>query len=61
MALKPPQERIKDMLKALGREDKCKGCGATIWWVRTKNDKPAPYSEAGVNHFADCPKANEFR
>lgn len=61
MQLKPAEERIADMLKVLGQEGTCKGCGAKIWWVKTKNDKPAPYTEAGINHFSDCPDKERFR
>lgn len=61
MILKPAEERIKDMLKVLGREGACTACGKKIWWVKTKNAKNAPYTEEGINHFADCPKANQFR
>lgn len=61
MATKPPEERIKDLVKAVGQEGQCRGCGRKIWWIVTKNGKKAPYTDEGLNHFADCPKANEFR
>jgi Fe-S cluster biogenesis protein NfuA len=47
---------------------KCRGCGASIIWGTTKNGKNFPISRVlneniyeYISHFADCPKANEFR
>lgn len=54
----------------------CKGCGAPVYWILTKNKKhmqvdchagagcQTPTSErpgSGVSHFATCPKAEAFR
>ena len=33
---------------------KCRGCGAQIWWVKTKNDKNVPCNEDGSSHFSSC-------
>lgn len=62
--LRPAEERIKDLLKVLGQEDRCRGCGRKIWWLAPKNGKRVPYTEEGINHFQhfeDCEKANKFR
>ena len=40
---------------------KCRGCGAQIWWVKTKNDKNVPCNEDGSSHFSSCPQADKFR
>lgn len=39
----------------------CQRCKRTIWMVRMKSGKLAPYTDDAVNHFADCPHAAEFR
>lgn len=39
----------------------CKKCGRDIWFVTTRHGKQAPYTPAGISHFADCPHAEEFR
>lgn len=49
------------LLKQIGDPGKCRGCGADIWWVTHKNGKKAPYTAAGLNHFADCSAANKFK
>jgi hypothetical protein len=39
----------------------CKGCGKPIRFVRSQTTgKMVPLTESGLNHFLDCPKANEF-
>ncbi len=40
---------------------KCQGCGQVITWNKTTKGKAAPMNLLGVSHFADCPRANEFR
>jgi hypothetical protein len=40
---------------------KCRGCQATIYWVKTLNGKRMPVNADGTSHFSNCPKANEFR
>jgi len=52
---------IATLLKAIGDEGKCRGCGQQIWWVRTKSGKRMPVTAAGLCHFADCPAAQAFR
>lgn len=39
----------------------CRGCGALIVWIVTKNDKRMPVDSDGTSHFATCPKASNFR
>lgn len=53
-------------------QGKCTACGASIFWILTKNDKRMPLSAASarleedgsktyVSHFSDCPQADHFR
>ena len=49
------------LLNAVGDRGFCKGCGAAIYWVQHKNGKKAPYTQDALNHFADCPKAKDFK
>jgi hypothetical protein len=53
--------RIQMILQHVGDKGVCKGCGRDIWWVKHKNGKAVPYTWEGLNHFIDCPKANEFK
>lgn len=43
------------------RVDMCKGCGAGIFWQKTKNGKWMPLDPDGTPHWSTCPKAEEFR
>lgn len=36
-------------------------CKAPIFWVNHANGKKVPYTEAGLNHFIDCPGRERFR
>ena len=54
------REWMRQLLARVGDEDKCP-CGATIYFVRHRNGRSAPYEESGQIHFATCPKAAEFR
>ena len=46
---------IEKRLNGLGvKRVFCKYCDATIFWVHTINDKPAPVDLNLVNHFATC-------
>jgi hypothetical protein len=49
------------LLRNIGDKGRCKGCGSPIYWVRHKNGRVGPYSENGLSHFIDCPKADQFR
>ena len=53
----------------------CKGCGAMVYWIRTRKGKLMPVDTRvdgglepmrdrdgrGLSHFATCPKADRFR
>jgi len=52
---------INLLLKLVGSQGQCKGCGLEIYWVRHNNGKKAPYTKDGLNHFADCKVADRFR
>lgn len=49
------------LLTNIADKGTCTGCGATVYWVRHKNGKRVPYTTAGLNHFIDCSKADQFR
>lgn len=55
------RSRILVLLKQIGTPGRCRACGATIYWVQHLNKRWAPYTELGLNHFADCPKREEFK
>ena len=68
MSATPAQDReaflltnIRALLTAIGAFARCEGCGAAIWFVMTNRGRRAPYTEEALNHFANCPKASEFR
>jgi hypothetical protein len=52
---------IRSLMLLIGDLDTCRACGKSIYWVRHLNGKCAPYTEAGLNHFIDCPRAQEFK
>lgn len=52
---------IDKILKLCGEKGICRGCGEEIFWMRHRNGKSAPYTIKGLNHFADCPKAKDFK
>lgn len=54
-------QNIRRLLDQIGERSTCKGCGQAIWWVQHRNGKRAPYTPAGLNHFADCKAAAQFR
>ncbi len=55
------RERAKAFAKVAGDAGECRSCGATIYWVKTRNGKRAPYDGEGISHFATCPNANRHR
>ena len=55
------RRNIHLLLKQVGDIAICKGCGKEIYWVKHKNGKATPYNTEGMNHFADCVKAQDFR
>lgn len=53
---------IRALFKVLAvRESTCKACGAAIFFVKTPAEKWLPYTADALPHFADCPKADDFR
>lgn len=52
---------IADILFRAGAEDYCRGCRAKIYWIKHLNGKNAPYTEAGLIHFVDCPERDQFK
>lgn len=53
---------MQALLKHVGSSAYCKGCGAQILWVRhVDNGKSVPYDPDGINHFATCTKAAQFK
>lgn len=51
---------MQQLLERIATPTTCRGCPATIYMVRHKNGAIAPYTAAGISHFADCPAANQF-
>ena len=39
----------------------CRGCGSTIFWIKTAAGKMMPVDPDGTSHFATCPEALRFR
>lgn len=54
-------DRVRALLKIVGDESTCRSCSRTIYWVKTRNGKRAPYTDQGISHFADCPNAAKHR
>ena len=56
-------ERINALLdKIAERKRPCGTCGVQLWFVRhIDSGRLAPYTYQGINHFANCPFAAEFR
>lgn len=44
-----------------GGSTKCRGCEASIYWVKNHEGKAYPVTELGLNHFADCPAREQFK
>lgn len=53
--------RIEQLLSHTGSWAQCKGCFKPIYWMVHNNGKKVPYTPEGLNHFADCPAAAQFR
>ncbi len=45
----------------VGGESPCKGCGQTIFWVKTKKGKNMPVDASDVCHWETCPARDGFR
>jgi len=54
-------EQFRAMLNMITSECKCKKCDAPIWFIKSKNNVFMPITEDGLNHFADCSAAKDFR
>jgi len=52
---------LKRLVAAVGMVGECKGCNASILWVRHMNGKSVPYTTGGENHFINCPAAKDFK
>lgn len=59
LALENNMEMILDQVAVEVRP--CKACNVKLWFVRTKAGKILPLRYDGTSHFADCPKADQFR
>jgi hypothetical protein len=56
------RSNIAKLLANVGDKGQCRGCGAEIWWItHNKSGKKVPYTPEGLNHFADCPAAAQFK
>ena len=56
------EANIARLMKTIGADvGVCRGCNARVYWVTTRNGKKAPFTAAGLSHFADCPAAERFR
>jgi hypothetical protein len=62
MDLPSLEKRISTLLQLVAEEIRpCRACGVQLAIVRHRNGKPTPYTMEGVNHFIDCPHADQFR
>jgi hypothetical protein len=52
---------MRSLLEKIGRKTSCDSCGKTIYFVRHTNGANAPYTEAGLIHFVDCPERDRFK
>lgn len=63
-----------DLQRAKAQPAPCRGCGAPVLWIRTEGGASMPLSLATartkpdtpgiflvLNHWADCPKAANFK
>jgi hypothetical protein len=47
------------------RIERCRSCGAAIWWGRTRAGKACPFDVIGLErtaqtHFSTCPQNREW-
>lgn len=54
-------ESMRKLLTQIADQGLCRGCGAKVYWVEHKNGKRTPYTEAGLNHFVNCPERERFK
>lgn len=55
------RKSVLALLEKYADPDRCKKCGAKMYWILTKAGKASPLNVEGVSHFADCPHAPTFR
>ena len=59
---KATEEEMENRIRRLGADIvKCSKCGAEMIWIKSKTGKSLPVRLNLINHFADCPNAEEFR
>jgi len=61
MEINSEMKKTERLLSWIGDPTVCKGCGAKIYWIVTKNKKPMPIDPDGEPHHATCPKVDDFR
>jgi len=62
MQLQAEKVKMSMLLRNAGDRGVCKGCGAAVIYLcHARTGKRVPYSLDGVNHFATCPEAEQFR
>lgn len=55
------QHAMKKLLNLAGTPGVCRGCEASVFWVKHLNGANTPYDPSGLNHFVSCPKVNDFK
>ena len=54
-------KEIKFDIPAGTEPSRCRGCGASIYWLKMASGKNMPVDPDGVSHFATCARAAQFR
>jgi len=54
-------EQFRALLNMTTSKCKCKKCNKPIWFIKSRNNIFMPITEDGLNHFADCEFAKEFK
>lgn len=54
-------EVMKRLIDLIGNQSTCRACERVIFFVRHRNGKEVPYTSSGLNHFIDCPAAQQFK
>ncbi len=49
------------LLKQIGQIGTCSGCNGVVIWVTHRNGTHVPYTTEGLNHFLNCPEAEQFK
>lgn len=63
LCVRAQQMAMKKLLEKIAvRTTRCGSCPALLYFVRhEQNGALAPYTEAGLNHFIDCPGADNHK